>query len=199
MLTIKRQITLALFTVFFTSSTLALQAGPGGPGGLGGPPQSTNYYYTETQPNISNYISPLGENIFNEIIDPQMGELSFSATDIAIPGNFDLPVRLTRIKHPVLWKSHSIKMRKEVDESFGDWRLDFPHMYWPKSEFLTMNFETACGNATQRTHGFGYVMPNPSHSAPIFYVNGSGKTLRIPLASAAGNYPSGTDYITEEY
>jgi RHS repeat-associated protein len=198
MLPLKRQITLALFTVFFTSSTLALQAGPGGPGGPGGPPHSTDYYYTETQPNISNYISPLGENIFNEIIDPQMGELSFTATDIAIPGNFDLPVRLTRIRHPALWKSHSIKMRKEVDESFGDWRLDFPHMYWPQSEFLTMNFETACGNATQRSHGFGYVMPNPSHSAPILYVNGSGKTLRIPLASAAGNYPSGTDYITED-
>ncbi|MDC8015161.1 RHS repeat-associated core domain-containing protein [Tahibacter soli] len=64
-------------------------------------------------------IDVLGEDLMGDRVSLYNGTLSFSTTDIAIPGNFALPVSIGR-RYTVGSQS--------IDGHFGDWELDIPHL-----------------------------------------------------------------------
>ena len=72
----------------------------------------------------SKNISMLGSDALGDSVDLATGGLSFSATDISIPGNSKLPVSLTR--------SFTVTNRDDLDERddllFADWNLDLPRI-----------------------------------------------------------------------
>jgi len=67
-------------------------------------------------------IGVLGPDLFGDSVNFQNGALSFSATDINLPGNNKLPVALTR--------TYSVRTRKGYisDAMLADWELDLPHI-----------------------------------------------------------------------
>ena len=68
-------------------------------------------------------LASFGPDLFGDHVDLQSGALSFSATDISIPGNNALPVELKR--------SIDISNQKDVtvyDRAFADWDLDIPRL-----------------------------------------------------------------------
>lgn len=67
----------------------------------------------------SENISPLGDDLFGDSIKLFNGTVSFSATDISLPGNNALPVRLTRAKN---LQEHRFGL------PLGDWDIDAPYV-----------------------------------------------------------------------
>ena len=68
-------------------------------------------------------LATFGPDLFGDHVDLQSGALSFSATDISIPGNNALPVEFKR--------SLQISNQKDVtvvDRAFKDWDIDVPRL-----------------------------------------------------------------------
>ena len=78
-------------------------------------------YNKKIQP--TSVVSPLAGNVFGESVNLYDGSASFHATDIDIPGNNALPVRLSR--------SFDVKNRRRytVLPGLADWELDVPRLY----------------------------------------------------------------------
>jgi RHS repeat-associated protein len=74
----------------------------------------------EKRQNVEERLQVLGNGLMGDQIDPSTGALVFSHTDIDIPGNFELPVRLERKR------SMGETYRARVDVDFGDWVLNVP-------------------------------------------------------------------------
>lgn len=73
--------------------------------------------------NARKSVTALGPDLFGDHVDLQTGTLSFSATDVSIPGNSKLPVAFTR--------SFTVSNRKGYyshDLPLGDWNLDVPRL-----------------------------------------------------------------------
>ena len=71
----------------------------------------------------SGEIAPLGPDLFGDQVEFYKNTLSFSVTDISLPGNFSLPVSLTRrlsVTDRYTYDGH--------DEPVGDWDLDIPRI-----------------------------------------------------------------------
>jgi len=67
-------------------------------------------------------LTAYGDDIMGDAIDPHTGSLSFQHTDVSIPGNFALPVSVSRKRAP-----GSVYHENEYAE-FGDWELVAPRM-----------------------------------------------------------------------
>ena len=67
-------------------------------------------------------LSPLGDNLFGESIDPHLGGVTFSVVDVSIPGNFDIPVEIRRTLN------QGLKYFPTETAAFGDWELDIPRI-----------------------------------------------------------------------
>lgn len=68
----------------------------------------------------SEAITPLGPNLFGDQVSLSNGALSFSVTDVSLPGNSDLPVALTRSYQVRDWRY------RIADGMMLDWDLDVP-------------------------------------------------------------------------
>lgn len=68
-------------------------------------------------------IGILGEDLFGDTVNYQDGALSFSATDISLPGNSGLPVALKRT-----FSASGRTNAAGYDEVFADWELDLPRL-----------------------------------------------------------------------
>ncbi|WP_396617483.1 wall associated protein [Lysobacter soli] len=71
----------------------------------------------------SQSITALGPNLFGDQVNLSNGSLSFSATDVSVPGNSALPVAVGR--------TFNVSNRKGYDFNdlpFADWDLDVPRM-----------------------------------------------------------------------
>ncbi|WP_368564801.1 wall associated protein [Pseudoxanthomonas sp. UTMC 1351] len=70
----------------------------------------------------SGKVQPLGPELFGDQVSLSNGALSFSATDVSIPGNGSLPVAFSR--------SFSVSNRKDYrnDATLADWSLEVPHI-----------------------------------------------------------------------
>tara|TARA_R110001583_G_scaffold18918_5_gene74793 strand:- start:13885 stop:18270 length:4386 start_codon:yes stop_codon:yes gene_type:complete len=119
------------FTVAFT--TLPLFATAFGPPGDGDDTESVieqvkDYGYNfHEQNNISPDLQTLTTSLFGDRIDPSSGSVSFSHTDISIPGNSDLEVALRRtLSDPDSWF-------RETRE-FENWSIEIPHV---RSTYIT--------------------------------------------------------------
>ncbi|WP_444957437.1 RHS repeat domain-containing protein [Microbulbifer sp. ZKSA002] len=169
-------------------------------------PVSLDEIFIPDEPSMDSAISPLdGSVIFGERYDPFTGRISFIQTDIDIPGNFDLPVRISRTKLPIL-DGVAPYGGGIQDASFVDWRLDIPILAvanWEKffkyhdypvgvSEY---NF---LGNfcSEQKSVPFGY---NFQGTIPSIYVNGQQKVLKTISEDNKSLYPDGANFVTDDH
>ncbi len=67
-------------------------------------------------------VGALSNDLFGDQIGLQHGTLSFSATDVSIPGNSALPVALTRRYQVKDWR------HRVADGMFKDWEVELPHV-----------------------------------------------------------------------
>ncbi len=67
-------------------------------------------------------VSPLGPDLFGDQVSLSNGALSFSATDVSLPGNNGLQVAFTR--------TFTVSNRKEYksDSPLADWNIEAPHI-----------------------------------------------------------------------
>ncbi len=86
---------------------------------------SENNVYGEYEKSVQNgkTITTLGPNLFGDHVDIGHGGLSFSATDVSLPGNSDLPVAFTRTN-----VIRNVKGYAVYDFSMADWQLDIPNI-----------------------------------------------------------------------
>lgn len=75
-------------------------------------------------------VAPLGDNLFGESVNYYTGETTFSTTDVDLPGNDALPVRLTR-------RINATASNERIRPVFAGWDLDVP--------YLTGNFAASAG------------------------------------------------------
>lgn len=86
--------------------------------------QDGKAYWEEYDKLINNRkaVVALGPDLFGDSVDLATGALSFSVTDVSIPGNNALPVAVTR--------TYSAVSRNDTggDYPFGDWEIDIPNI-----------------------------------------------------------------------
>lgn len=70
----------------------------------------------------SEKVAPLGNNAFGDAVSLSNGALSFSATDVSLPGNSALPVSIGR--------NYAVQDRRYrvTDAMFADWDIELPHV-----------------------------------------------------------------------
>ena len=123
-------------------------------------------------------IAPLDVgSMFGDKVDLYSGALSFSATDVSIPGNSGLPVAISR-KLSV----HDRKGYGAGDSAFADWGIDIPNL---NGVFVTPWHDTRCTQAVPPTYAYRVsssdywagnhadmpgggemLRPNPNHPKP---------------------------------
>jgi len=92
----------------------------------------------------SQTIGPLDEGMFGESVSLYNGSTSFAVTDIDVPGNNALPVRLSRQLKVELQPQAGIAYDTLL-RGVGNWDIDVPHM--------SATFDAANGWPTQRCSG----------------------------------------------
>jgi RHS repeat-associated protein len=86
----------------------------------------------------------LGADLFGDNVDLFSGGLSFTQTDVSLPGNDRLNVSVGRRYQTG---------RREVNRHFGDWDLEIPHLtgYFPRSAGWTGVNNPPAGSGGQQT------------------------------------------------
>lgn len=94
-------------------------------------------------------LKALGPNLFGEEISAYTGGISFSQTDLSLPGNDDLPVAVTRRLVVDGNKSPSVTTDANLWDvyAFGEWELDLPYLSGMYSEVQGWVVDTASPNA----------------------------------------------------
>ena len=91
-------------------------------------------------------IVAIDDTAFGESIGLQTGRLSFTVTDVDLPGNNALPVRFTR--------SYEVVKRRDTvaDRMVGDWELEVPRMSGRfATEWLAGTSTSRCSSTTPPT------------------------------------------------
>jgi YD repeat-containing protein len=68
-------------------------------------------------------VDPLGSDLFGENVNYYSGGLSFTHTDVSIPGNSALPVTIART-----YTATDMRNKRVRDLPFADWDLDLPYV-----------------------------------------------------------------------
>lgn len=76
----------------------------------------------EKKQNAEERLEVFGDGFLGDSIDPHTGSLSFSHTDIELPGNSSLSVSLRR------QRTSGMQYRDGVDVEFGDWSMQVPRI-----------------------------------------------------------------------
>lgn len=147
----------------------------------------------------SQAISPLGSNVSGEQVSLSNGALSFSATDVSLPGNNGLDVSFSR--------SYTVRSRKEyyADEMLADWSVSVPHIWG----VFTTNWDAPgaspgdrCSNTAPPTRpgGGGYLYSDYWVGLTIELPGGGGGDLlnartdiSLTKPTTGGPYPRLTD------
>lgn len=93
-------------------------------------------------------ITAHGPQLFGDEVELSSGALSFSVTDISIPGNHSLPVALTRTTTIVDWNDRAF------DAPMGDWDLDIPRLEgifapsWPNQRCTNTGYPPTVNSGT---------------------------------------------------
>lgn len=84
------------------------------------PPKTYTYNFNELN-NVQTDVATLTTKLMGDKIDPATGTISWTQTDVSLPGNFDLPVTLEReLSDTSNWTGAS--------REFGNWSLSVPHV-----------------------------------------------------------------------
>lgn len=109
--------------------------------------------------NASKVVSPLKSNLFGEDISLYDGSTTFSVTDVDIPGNNALPVRVGR----------RLKIEDRHFEAylpgFSDWDIDLPRI---EGVFLSANGWKIPGSSPYARCS---IPPQPDVTQPGYYIN----------------------------
>ena len=151
--------------------------------------------------NVQTDVKTLTTDLFGDQIDPGTGSLQFSQTDVSIPGNFNLPVAITRtLSAPDSWFREA--------QQLGNWSLDIPHArstfvskvgdfktaYWPNGK--------ACSSPLNANPGFQKTMwedweqfatkysihPDDYWNGDTIYLPGLGSTKLLTDKAKYGDY-----------
>ncbi|MEM1035628.1 MAG: RHS repeat-associated core domain-containing protein [Pseudomonadota bacterium] len=173
------------------------QIGPGGPG-FGSDPNANNpILQWEERLNAAERLTVFGDDMFGDAIDPHTGALSFSQTDISIPGNSDLPVALTRKM------SSGMRYDNDVNVEFGDWEIDVPRITmvthftrpWNGNRCSQSYAQQFTSVVTGSTLG-SIIEPHEYSNGIIVEVNGSSEQL---LEGPIGNqFPNNASHVTRK-
>ncbi|MEO1965565.1 RHS repeat-associated core domain-containing protein [Hyphomonas sp.] len=139
-------------------------------------------------------LTAFGDDMFGDQIDPNTGALSFTQTDVSIPGNSVLPVALVRRR------SQGRLYNIFTDAEFGDWEYVVPRM-----KVLTAGTNTWNGNRCSAS--FSSQFPNVSHPGSGFqhsytYSNGitvevGGSSDQLLEAPQGSQWPGGATHVTK--
>jgi len=99
-------------------------------------------------------VSSMGPDLFGDKVDLNTDELSFSLTDVSLPGNNTLPMAVTRTfaVSSKLWNQPN-------DLLFADWDLDLPHVSgvfgtaWPDNRCTTATLPPTVSVAGGASYG----------------------------------------------
>jgi len=137
-----------------------------------------------------------GSDLLGDGIDPHTGSIQFSTTDVSIPGNFDLPVAITRTI------SQGRFYGRNVSVEFGDWQIQVPRLH-----ALTRTGHNWTGNRCTKTFAQSF----PQHQIDrytIWYghqysnglkmdIPGQGSKDVLELQHSNTNlWPAGTEMVT---
>jgi len=94
-------------------------------------------------------LTSLGPDLFGEEVNTNTGGISFSQTDLSLPGNNALPVNVTRrlIVDGNKSPSFSTDVNLWRGYSFGEWELDLPYMTGIYTELNGWDVSTTTPNA----------------------------------------------------
>lgn len=146
----------------------------------------------EKSQNADERLTAFGDDLFGDGIDPHTGSLSFSHTDVSIPGNSSLAVKVSRSRSP------GQLFDEDEDVEFGDWGLNVPKVYAiaPASQAWVGN---RCSD------GFSTQFPPFSRNSAILFGNeystgvtldgdGSGQLLENPYGD---QWPVTATHVTK--
>ncbi|MDP3294523.1 MAG: hypothetical protein Q8M37_07265 [Nevskia sp.] len=123
--------------------------------------------------NASENIAPLGNDLFGDRVGLERGDLSFSNTDLSLPGNNALPVAITRTL------TVNVRRGYRNDSMAADWDIDLPSI----SGVFAPDWVTNSGS-TNRCAITSYTTASPPTvtSGVVFqpYDYWQGLTLNIP-------------------
>ena len=126
----------ALLTLFISTPSLA-QFEPGI--GVSNEPNIPNVELEKRQ-GAEHRLEAFGTDLLGDGIDPHTGSISFTTTDVSIPGNFSLPVMIERTR------SQGLHYNRTASVEFGDWQLNVPRIH-----VLTRNTNNWTGNRCTNT------------------------------------------------
>ena len=137
-------------------------------------------------------LEALDQNLAGEAIDLFTGNVTFTSTDISIPGNSKIPVQITR----------TLNRSKEVFKQFGDWELNLPRIVGKYNQESHMTCQSPVPPAVPAQFGGGSFVWNSYHKGITLY-DGSGYSGRLIPISAVTNapfsLPSGTSFYTKDH
>lgn len=136
--------------------------------------QATKHPWEDYAKHLDASRSPaaLGSDLFGDSVNLQDGALSFSVTDVSLPGNNDLPVAFSR--------SYRVFNRKDIGDLgvLADWEIELPRISGVFSDqWLDSN---GGGNRCSDTAG---IQPAPSGFQKRDYFHGL--QLEFPGVAAA--------------
>ena len=92
------------------------------PGGGGDPVTPKTYYEQGILSRSGETVEALGPNLMGDQVNEYSGDLSFTQTDVSLPGNNALSVQVAR------HRSASTTQAYQAGGLFGDWDLEIPHL-----------------------------------------------------------------------
>lgn len=132
-----------------------------------------------------NVVALSADDMFGEGLDLYAGGLSFSATDVSIPGNSKLPVSLAR-KFTV---TNRYEYGTPAGGAFGDWEVDIPRL---SGVFAPNWHDDRCDTAVPPAAGGGLVPADEFWAGNQAEMPGGGEMLVVtttwPKPSAGGPY-----------
>lgn len=129
--------------------------------------------YLEYQKHIeaSQNLSPLDGGMFGESVSLYNGSTEFVVTDIDIPGNNSLPVRLAR-RHVVELEPQGLAFQSDTRlRGIGNWEVDVP--------FMAATYDAANGWPAQRCSG-GFTPPFMINGVFFRYEVWQGVSIHLP-------------------
>lgn len=141
-------------------------------------------------------IAPLDTgSMFGDQVDMYTGALSFSATDVSIPGNSSLPVAITR-KLAVYDRRHYGSM---VRGPFADWAIDIPNV---NGVFAPTWHDNRCTQAVPPTVGWpggggGNISADEYWAGNMAELPGGGEMLKADVVRPKPSSGEPYEWVTE--
>ena len=191
-----------LISVILSFPALAQYGEPGFPGGSGGNVTPVPMQEWHKRQQADQRLTTFGDDLLGDAIDPHTGTITFETTDVSIPGNFALPVAISRRR------SQGAAYDENVRYGFGDWELQVPRITtvtaaptgWSQKTYNRCSNNFGTGNFPSVTKASG----NKTNMTVIFaHEYSQGVSLEVPgqgnqtvLYGKPASFPSSATHST---